>query len=141
VARKKSKTRKKSKIGRPPRHEGVRLSKMRTFRIRPELDGLLQAAASKAGRSVSEEIEYRLDRSFYGDALVDRLINSMQPLSNGAAGVAARIVMDLQDQGYPTSPELAEWVADRLVGHVRELIAVHSLPAASSRPKTEPEKK
>jgi hypothetical protein len=59
MARKKS-----PKIGRPPRHEGERLSKNRTFRIRGELDDRLQAAASKAGRSVSEEIEYRLDQSF-----------------------------------------------------------------------------
>ena len=59
MARKKS-----PKMGRPPRHEGERLSKNRTFRIRGELDDRLQAAASKAGRSVSEEIEYRLEHSF-----------------------------------------------------------------------------
>ena len=59
MARKKS-----PKIGRPPRHEGERLSKNRTFRIRGELDDRLQEAASKVGRSVSEEIEYRLEQSF-----------------------------------------------------------------------------
>jgi hypothetical protein len=66
--------RKKAKIGRPPRHGSERLSKSRTFRVRPHLDELLQKAAAEAGRSVSEEIEYRLDRSFYGDGLRDRMI-------------------------------------------------------------------
>ncbi len=59
MARKKS-----PKMGRPPRHAGERLSKNRTFRIRGELDAKLQEAASKTGRSVSEEIEYRLEQSF-----------------------------------------------------------------------------
>jgi hypothetical protein len=57
---------KKPRVGRPPRHEGVRLSKNRTFRIRDDLDGTLETAARLSGRSVSEEIEYRLDRSFLG---------------------------------------------------------------------------
>ena len=77
--------RKKAKIGRPPRHEDERLSKMRTFRIRPHLDELLLAAAAKAGRSVSEEIEYRLDRSFYEDALPARMAETMAPLVEQAA--------------------------------------------------------
>jgi hypothetical protein len=50
--------------GRPPRHEGERLNKNRTFRIRDELDRKLQEAAAQSKRSVSEEIEYRLERSF-----------------------------------------------------------------------------
>ncbi len=39
----------------------------RTFRVRGELDDKLIAAAEKSGRSVSEEIEYRLERSFRDD--------------------------------------------------------------------------
>src|SRR5262249_8434822 len=113
---------------RPPRHEGERLSKMRTFRIRPHLDELLQTAAAKAGRSVSEEIEYRLDRSFWDEALPVAMIKSMEPLIKGAAGLAAHVVLDLQRQGYSVSPELAENVGDRLAAHVQKLIAVHSLP-------------
>jgi hypothetical protein len=53
-----------SKLGRPPKHEGERLSKNRTFRVRGTLDEQLEAAAQKAGRSVSEEIERRLEDSF-----------------------------------------------------------------------------
>jgi predicted HicB family RNase H-like nuclease len=51
-------------VGRPPRHKGERLSKNRTFRVRGGLDEQLRAAADASGRSVSEEIEYRLQESF-----------------------------------------------------------------------------
>ncbi|WP_377830061.1 hypothetical protein ACFKHW_12920 [Bradyrhizobium lupini] len=54
--------------GRPTRRQGERLSKNRTFRVRDQLDGQLVQAASNSGRSVSEEIEYRLERSFGEDA-------------------------------------------------------------------------
>ena len=56
--------------GRPPRHQGKRLSKNRTFRVRGDLDEKLQAAAVVSGRSVSEEIEFRLDQSFDRDAFI-----------------------------------------------------------------------
>ena len=56
--------------GRPPRHQGERLSKNRTFRVRGDLDEKLQAAAVVSGRSVSEEIEFRLDQSFDRDAFI-----------------------------------------------------------------------
>jgi predicted DNA-binding protein len=56
---------KKAPVGRPPRHHGERLAKNRTFRIRGDLDERLQAAAKQAGRSVSEEIEHRLEGSFH----------------------------------------------------------------------------
>jgi hypothetical protein len=81
---------KKAKMGRPPRHEGERLSKSRTFRVRPHLDELLMTAAAKAGRSVSEEIEYRLDRSFYEDALPARMAETMAPLVAPLVEQAAR---------------------------------------------------
>jgi hypothetical protein len=48
---------------RPPK-QGMERSKSRTFRARGDLDERLVAAATQSGRSVNEEIEYRLDRSF-----------------------------------------------------------------------------
>jgi hypothetical protein len=57
----------KPKRGRPPRHKGEVLRKNRTFRIRARLDELLEEAAAKAGRSISEEIEHRLELSFWED--------------------------------------------------------------------------
>jgi hypothetical protein len=59
----------KSKAGRPPRHQGRPLARSRAFRLLGTLDEQLQAAAAKSKRSVSEEIEYRLSRSFYDDLL------------------------------------------------------------------------
>lgn len=66
----------KKKRGRPPRHAGEKLSKTRTFRVRGALDETLQEAATKAGRSVSEEIEHRLERSFYDDREARRFLGS-----------------------------------------------------------------
>jgi predicted transcriptional regulator len=62
-------SKKRTKAGRPPRHAGERLSKNRTFRVRDELDAKLQAAAKQSHRTVSAEIEHRLEQSFYLDDL------------------------------------------------------------------------
>lgn len=60
----------RDKPGRPPRRAGELLSKNRTFRVRPQLDEQLTEASLRAGRSVSEEIELRLERSFTKQATV-----------------------------------------------------------------------
>jgi len=71
----------KKKTGRPLKHSGegaefemlglgrAPLSKTRSFRVRPGLDKLLQAEATKASRTVSQEIEHRLERSFQDDRI------------------------------------------------------------------------
>jgi hypothetical protein len=61
--------------GRPARHQGERLSKNRTFRVRGQLDDQLSAAAEKSGRSVSEEIEFRLERTFAGEHSLFELLD------------------------------------------------------------------
>ena len=66
----------KPKAGRPPRHAGERLVKNRTFRVWRKLDHQLQAAAGQSRRTVSAEIEFRLELSF----LVDRLDAKMRAL-------------------------------------------------------------
>jgi hypothetical protein len=94
VARKKQ-----SKIGRPPKREGERLSKNRTFRVRGTLDEQLAAAAQEAGRSVSEEIEYRLENSFREDdryggphlSAVFRLVADYKALAGARPGEGDRI--------------------------------------------------
>jgi hypothetical protein len=68
--------RKKSQGGRPPRHKGEVLRKNRTFRIRARLDELLEEAATKAGRSASEEIEHRLEVSFLDERQNAHLLGS-----------------------------------------------------------------
>jgi hypothetical protein len=65
---------KTSPRGRPTRRPGERLSKNRTFRVRSKLDDELAAAATLSERSVSEEIEFRLEKSFSDQrALLDGL--------------------------------------------------------------------
>ena len=41
-----------------------------SFRLTPELRAKLEATASKAGRSLSSEVEHRLERSFLLEALI-----------------------------------------------------------------------
>lgn len=57
----------KKKGGRPLKHAGEPLSKTRSFRVRPRLDELLQTSAAEASRTVSQEIEHRLELSFHDE--------------------------------------------------------------------------
>jgi predicted transcriptional regulator len=81
--------------GRPPRREGERLSKNRTFRVRGDLDTKLIRAANKSGRSVSEEIEYRLERSFDREADRQAILQEFMAAANArseAEGKPTRLV-------------------------------------------------
>jgi hypothetical protein len=73
------------KRGRPRKPKGERRSKNRTFRVRGNLDDYLIAHADEAGRSVSEEIEARLERSFYMDAVMLTFAGDAEPLLNAVA--------------------------------------------------------
>ena len=61
------------KRGRPAVSSKQKKSQTITFRTRPDLRESLEAAAEQAGRSISEEVEYRLQRSFDREALVREL--------------------------------------------------------------------
>jgi hypothetical protein len=94
--------------GRPPRHAGERLGKNRTFRVRGALDEMLELSAKMSGRSVSEEIERRLEQTFRdeadagGPALVK--INRLMTSAFAVAG-------EMASGGKP--PE--EWIRDPVV--------------------------
>jgi hypothetical protein len=77
-------------MGRPPKRMGERLSKNRTFRVRAGLDDQLVAAAERSGRSVSEEIEHRLEKSFEGESLREAL----RPTEALLSAVADRVGVD-----------------------------------------------
>jgi hypothetical protein len=66
----------KLKAGRRPKYPGEKLAKNRTFRVRGRLDDNLQAAARRSGKSVSEEIEYRLETSFFSERLMEGILGS-----------------------------------------------------------------
>ena len=60
--------------GRPPKAEGERKGRNLTFRVRENLRARLQQAADVSGRSISEEIESRVEATFRSqDALVREL--------------------------------------------------------------------
>jgi hypothetical protein len=70
---------KKPRRGRPPKPEAERRSRNFTFRSRGRTHELLQAAAIAEGRSISEEIERRIEQSFHRgttQALVEMLTGS-----------------------------------------------------------------
>ena len=54
----------KSKMGRPPLAPGKRRGASMGFRPKPETRGNLEEAAKANGRSMSQEVEFRLDQSF-----------------------------------------------------------------------------
>ena len=59
-----------ARLGRPPIPEVDRRNRNLTFRSRGKLHEQLQAAAKAADRSISEEIERRLEQSFWYDDAV-----------------------------------------------------------------------
>ena len=63
MAKKQSKT----KMGRPPLSPGKRRGASMGFRPTPGIRGKLEEAAKANGRSMSQEVEHRLERSFEGD--------------------------------------------------------------------------
>jgi hypothetical protein len=54
----------KKRIGRPPKAKEDRKAVNFTFRSRDQMRERLEAAAAASGRSISEEIEHRLNQSF-----------------------------------------------------------------------------
>lgn len=78
----------------------INKNKMRTFRLRPQLDGQLAAAAERSGRTVSGEIEWRLECSFPENA---PLMEQLQML--------------YQNRGTPASPFMPSPVAPQSYSH------------------------
>jgi len=103
---------KQSKIGRPPKRRGERLSKNRTFRVRGTLDEQLAAAAQEAGRSVSEEIEHRLEESFRRDERADLMERAVEHTLK---------VLGISTNPAMWSPEMRAWAAQQ--PELRELLA------------------
>lgn len=65
------------KGGRPPKDPGEGRRPTVTFRCRPSLHRQLQEASAASGRSVSEEIERRLDASFAGPVIAEAAANAV----------------------------------------------------------------
>ena len=70
---------KKRQPGRPSLPDDEKRSRNLTFRSRTDLRDRLSAAASKSGRSISEEVEFRLEESF---ATADKVALVKEGLEN-----------------------------------------------------------
>jgi hypothetical protein len=107
----------KSKAGRPPRRADERLSKNRTFRVRDQLDEQLRVAAEHSHRTVSAEIEYRLENSFQ----MDRLDAQMKAILG--EGFKEALWAPLAELGLAEEERIKRWakrVANRLADIERD---------------------
>jgi len=96
---------KQAKIGRPPKRKGERLSKNRTFRVRGTLDEQLEAAAQKAERSVSEEIERRLEDSFRQQE-IEKLTGAVKLQVTLSESLWQRLERAAKHKGHSTDIEI-----------------------------------
>lgn len=96
--------------GRPPKDPATRRSHFLTFRTRAELQGKLAAAAAETGRSISEEAEHRLERSFLVDAELNQALGRVIDLENEARRdrMAIRLLIDRM----PAGGEAADLIVD-----------------------------
>jgi hypothetical protein len=84
----------KKRIGRPPKSQEDRKGVNFTFRSRGQMRERLQEAATVSGRSISEEIEHRLEDSFRNEEIyggphlsaVFRLLADHKALAEAKAG-------------------------------------------------------
>jgi hypothetical protein len=132
----------KKRIGRPPKSEEDRKAVNFTFRSRGQMRDLLKAAAAASGRSISEEIEYRLQNSFREDdsyggphlSAVFRVIaNSIALLKTGgslaetdrARAAIAQVFVDLLADEVPGFNSVAiETIGDD--GEIRAVVGYAS---------------
>jgi hypothetical protein len=87
----------KHRPGRPPLKPGDRKNFNFTFRSRGELRNQLEAAAARSSRSVSEEIEHRLDRSFHTQELLFDALEAIY--GEGTAAILLAIGKLMRDAG------------------------------------------
>ena len=107
----------KRKLGRPPLPLRERKRNNVTTRLRDGLKGDLENAAAEEGRSLSEEIEFRLELSFISEKeRLAHLHHQFGGFDNYAiAKVMARIASQLSDQVF------APWTENEWIYHqVRE---------------------
>jgi len=109
-------------MGRPPKREGERLSKSRTFRVRGTLDNALRVEAERSGRSVSEEIEFRLERSFGNDGLLD------MALGENVADLIQMIFMAVARSGIRTGSKHSYEVLQAAIFYIIAAFARQLMP-------------
>jgi predicted HicB family RNase H-like nuclease len=97
----------KKRIGRPPKAKEDRKAVNFTFRSRGQMRERLQAAAIAAGRSISEEIEFRLERSFWQEE-IERDTAKLQ------VGIPERLRRDLEQAAKHHTQSVNTEIVSRL---------------------------
>jgi hypothetical protein len=94
------------KRGPAPKGEFTGQSAVLSTRIRPDTRAALEAASAKSGRSLSQEIEYRLRNSFLDDKRIEETFGSR------ANYAVMRMIASVADAMMNTKHRSAEWSSD-----------------------------
>src|SRR5262249_31470038 len=97
----------KKRIGRPPKAKEDRKAVNFTFRSRGQMSEPPQAGAIAAGRSISEEIEFRLERSFWQEE-IERDTAKLQ------VGLSERLRRDLEQAAKDNDQSMNTEIVSRL---------------------------
>jgi hypothetical protein len=97
----------KRKRGRPPLPEAERKQAGLTFRARDVLRQRLAEAAKQSGRSISKEIELRLERSFLQDPMPENALKSLaEKTANDVVRLVTQSIQSTFSAGLPSPPQL-----------------------------------
>ena len=101
--------------GRPAKHPPGERRLTLTFRVREPTHEKLKQAAASAGRSISEEIEHRVERSFEHEYL-DRLEGILEAFENVARAqryIKKEIIEEaLAEEGIRVEVDPDDWVEE-----------------------------
>jgi predicted HicB family RNase H-like nuclease len=95
----------KKRIGRPPKANEDRKAVNFTFRSRGQMRERLQAAAIASGRSISEEIELRLERSFWREEIEGKTVELQVRLPERLQG---RLEEAAKNKGWSMNTEIVD---------------------------------
>jgi hypothetical protein len=117
--------------GRPPKPQAQRKRANLTFRVRDELRSRLEAAATVAQRSVSEEIEHRLEASFRDEELlIDNLGGrAAQPIIRPLLMFFE--LLSLRGKDWTKNKETADTLSDAMRRIIDGVVAGYEPPVLS----------
>ena len=95
----------KKRIGRPPKAKEDRKAVNFTFRSRGQMRERLQAAAIASGRSISEEIELRLERSFWREEIEGKTVELQVRLPERLQGLLEEAA---KNKGWSMNTEIVD---------------------------------
>jgi hypothetical protein len=117
----------RKRVGRPRKSPDERKAVNFTFRSRGQMRDLLQAAADASDRSISEEIEFRLESSFRRDKAADLVLLAMELESTD----------ERNWKDDPLSAETVRIAVDRIIAAMAGLPREHPRPPTPDDPDLE----